>query len=658
MPPPSPALAAFTFGKGCCAALAFVATVAVSPIYAAVGDPQIGTDHPWYPGELACSTFERLFGTQARLFEHVTGTKPTTDEQKALAAWLWRNTHYFHGEEGAEDLWGKGFTKGGDLRTREYWTGLFAHGFGLCGTTHSQWTAEMNALFGHARGRGVGVAGHNSFEVFLTGGAYGAGKWALLDHDVSTVAFDEEGKALLSSAEVQKDWKRLLDRSHKPDRQHGWPVCGLHPGDGSAFREYNTAEYLAGYEGVPPIVHLRRGETMRRYLKPGLEDGKTFVFWGRNYRTGGIAGPERSLTWVNQPEKLFGSGKGVPNKAGQARYGNAVFTYRPNFANGDYREGNISEDSRMVTFEFYSPYIIGATPANDAPWGIYDPRSKNGLILRGDAACAVSVSTDQGKTWQDGGTFRDGLDLTDLVKGRRQYLLRLHADATALAASGLTITTVCQANPSTMPRLKDDGTTVQFHATGQAVISAGPNLPQAAAHVVEGAFGTPRVTLELSAPRGEQPLAIHAAAHVQSGNPPDPKVKYRIEASIDGGKTWQPVVQNWTVARQGEEPKDFWSQSMCWGSLNLPESAGGPVRVRFANDGGRSYSRGEAHLRYRPKTADATKVTFAWQEGTTPKRAAHVFPALSKADNAPATWNVPAGKNVQTQWVELEPVRP
>ena len=30
-----------------------------------VGDPQIRTDHPWYPGELACSTFERLFATQA-----------------------------------------------------------------------------------------------------------------------------------------------------------------------------------------------------------------------------------------------------------------------------------------------------------------------------------------------------------------------------------------------------------------------------------------------------------------------------------------------------------------------------------------------------------------------------------------------------------------
>src|SRR5207248_9469947 len=134
------------------------------PVLAGVGDPQVRTDHPWYPGELACSTFERLFAAQAEQYERVTGVKPTTDEQKALAAWLWRNTHYYHGEEGAEDFWGKGFGKGGDVRSREYWTGLFADGFGLCGTTHSQWVAEMQALLGHNRARCVGTDGHSSFE--------------------------------------------------------------------------------------------------------------------------------------------------------------------------------------------------------------------------------------------------------------------------------------------------------------------------------------------------------------------------------------------------------------------------------------------------------------------------------------------------------------
>ena len=120
-------------------------------LLADVGDPQVRTDHPWYPGELACSTFEKLFATQAEVYQRVTGTRPTTDEQKALASWLWRNTHLFHSEDGVEDIWAKGFGQGGDTKAREYWTGLFAHGFALCGTTHAQWIGEMEALLGHNR---------------------------------------------------------------------------------------------------------------------------------------------------------------------------------------------------------------------------------------------------------------------------------------------------------------------------------------------------------------------------------------------------------------------------------------------------------------------------------------------------------------------------
>src|SRR3954453_10174022 len=116
--------------------------------FAASADPQLKTDHPWYPGELSCSTFDRLFKTQAELYRRGTGRSADTDEDKALASWYWRNLHYAHGEEGAPDCFGNGYGDGdsggkGDWN-REYWTGLFAHGFGLCGTTHSQYTAEMD----------------------------------------------------------------------------------------------------------------------------------------------------------------------------------------------------------------------------------------------------------------------------------------------------------------------------------------------------------------------------------------------------------------------------------------------------------------------------------------------------------------------------------
>jgi hypothetical protein len=623
--------------------------------WADVGDPQVRTDHPWYPGELACSTFDRLFAAQAELYERVVGTRPVTDEQKVLASWLWRNTHYAHAEEGAEDLWGRGVATGGDLRNREYWTGLFAHGFGLCGTTHSQWVAEMEALLGHGRARGVGVDGHNSFEVFLRGGPYGAGRWALLDHDISTVIFDTGGRRLLSIAEVQKDWKRLTDRGFAPGRQHSWLVCGLDPRDGGVYRRYEVAEYLAGYAGPPPLVHLRRGETLRRYLKPGLDSGKTFVFWGRNYRTAGVPGPERSQTWVNQPERMHGSRTGTGYRPGQARYANAVYTYRPDFAGGDYREGILEEDDRHVVFEFYAPYVIAATPPDDSPWGVYAAGCKNGLVLHGRASCAVALSTDQGKTWQDCGPFHDDLDLTDRVKGRRQYLLRLGAGAPALRGSGLTMVTVCQANAAILPRLKDGGSRVSFAASGRAVVSAGPNLPQAAAHVVAGRFGSPNVTLEVASPRGEQVRAVYAAAHVLSGNPPNPGVRYHIDLSTDRGRTWKPVVKDWTVARRGDEPGDFWSQSLCWGSAEVSGGASS-VRVRFHNSSGRPYARAEAHAVYRTAGADGTKVTFAWQDDRGEHRASHVLGA-APGQGEPAAWMVQTGRDVVTRWVEFAAVR-
>jgi hypothetical protein len=632
-----------------------VILISVGAVRADVGDPQIRTDHPWYPGELACSSFERLFATQAEVYQRVVGVRPTSDEQKALASWLWRNTHYAHAEDGAENLWGRGFTGGGDLRGREYWTGLFAHGFGLCGTTHSQWTAEMEALLGHGRGRVVGVTGHNSFEVFLTGGPYGKGKWVLLDHDISTVVFDDEGRRLLSIPEVMRDWKRLTDRTFRPQKQHGWLVSGLHPDDGGSLASYSVAEYLPGYAGPPPLVHLRRGETLRRYLQPGLADGKTYVFWGRNYNTANIPGPERSHTWVNQPERMHGSHDGAGYRPGQARYGNAVYVYKPDFVSGDYREGVVEESDRHVVFEFTTPYLIGATPPNSKEWGIYESGCRNGLVLHGKAGCAVSVSTDRGKTWHEGGAFRDGMDLTDHVKGHRQYFLRLHSRAKTLAKSGLTITTVCQANSAILPRLKDNGSEVRFLASRRAIVSAGPNLKQALAHLVEGKFGTPHVTLELTCPRREKILEVHAAAHVQSSNPPRPEIKYQIEASTDGGKTWRPVVKDWTIPRRGHEPGDFWSQSFCWGSLAVDGESVSKVRVRFRNDGGKAYARCEAQLVYRAAGADATRVTFAWTDHRGDHRAAHTFTA-GQQNQERAAWQVPTGRDVQTRWVEFEPV--
>ncbi len=617
-----------------------------------VGDPQTKTDHPYYPGELSCSTFERLFATQAELYLKITGAKPKSDEEKALASWCWRNLHYWHGEEGTEDLWGKGFHPGeppGENYTRDYWTGLFSHGFGLCYTTHIQWGAEMDALLGRCRGRGTGVVGHHSFEVFLSGGAYGEGRWVLLDHDISTVVFAPDGGPMLGTLEIQKDLKKLTDRTFRPERQKNWPMCAYTPDHGLGYREFNAVVYDSGYSGPPPSVHLRRGETFRRYVRPGLEDGKTFVFWGRNYMDVGVPGPSRGATWVNQPEKFYGGLNGAGWKDGRARYANAVFTYRPDFGSGDYREGVVEEDDRHVVFEFSSPYVIAAAPPNTGPWAVYEPGCRKGLVVQGRGDCAVSISRDLGRTWKEAGRLSDGLDLTDEVKGYRQYRLRFGAGAKALAGSGLVITTVCQSSSSTIPRLKDDGSRVRFEATNQALLSVGPTLAQAQARLVEGAPGTPSLTFELAPPRQERPLRVYGAAMVDSWNPPRPNVHHRIEASTDGGQTWTPIVKDWIIVRREPEPKAVGAPTCVWGAG--PISGPAPVRVRFSNDRGQLYFRAEAHLAYETPGRDATKVTFDWTERRGAQRQSHVFPNASAEE-----WLLDTGKDVETRWVEYEPV--
>lgn len=626
--------------------LASLLLLVTLPVLASVADPQAMTDHPWYPGELSCSNFERLFQTQAALYKRVTGRDLSTDEDKALASWYWRNLHYAHGEEGKCDLFGQGFNK--TDWNREYWGGLFAHGFGLCGTTHAQWNAEMNALLGHCRSRCAGVSGHNSFEVFLTGGAYGAGKWVLLDHDISTVMFAPDGSRLIGIGEIIPQIKTLKDPSFKPDRQHGWRVAGLHDDDaGGVYTQYKVAEYLAGYAGPPPMIHLRAGESMRRYLKPGLEDGQTFVFWGMNYKQAGIPGPARDRTWVNQPEKMYNSKKGTGYHPGMARYANAVYTYIPNFADGTYKQGVVDEDSRQVTFEFRSPYVIAATPANDSKWGIYEQGGKNGLIITSKSPLAVSVSNDNGRNWSDSPAATSH-DLTDRVKGHLQYWLRFDASLDALKGAAPTIRTVCQCNSTIIPRLHDGKNRITFQSSGLALSSAGPTAPQAEARIIDGKLNSPSVTLELSAPRDEKAVRVYAASWQASGAPPREDVRYQIDYSIDGGRSWKPIVKDWQIKRRPPEPGDFWSQSFAWGDVGI-DPAAGPIRVRFSNSGGKSYRKVEAHLAYQVSKLSPATVTFAWKENGQAKTATHSYPAVPAPDS---TWSIDAGANPETVYVE------
>ena len=269
--------------------------------------------------------------------------------------------------------------------------------------------------------------------------------------------------------------------------------------------------------------------------------------------------------------------------------------------------------------------------------------------MSGRTDVAVSVSTDRGTTWHEGGNLIANTDLTDFVKGHRGYWLKLHASPGQLSASDLQITTVCQANPAVFPRLTDNGSTVSYAANGMALRSIGPERPHAASAIVDGAFDSPCVVLEFPAVHAGTPRQLYAAAHVASSNPPDSDIRYDIDWSANGGGAWQPVVEDWHIIRRDGEPDDFWSQSFCYGDISLPDATRGPIRVRFRNDGGKRFLRAETHLAYALADQNPCQVTFCWSDSSGERRTS----SRTFSQSAPDPWQIDTSDDVRMHWIEF-----
>jgi hypothetical protein len=653
-----------------------------------LGDPQLMSDHPWFPGELSCSTFERLFATQASLYKRTTGLNADTDQDRAIASWYWRNLNYYHNYTPREPYWGNpDLIETEDNRdvVREYWNGLFSYGFALCGTTHAQYTAEMQYLLGHARARTVDVTGHTSFEVFLKDAPYGPnGDWAVLDHDTSTIVFDDpksprrllnhwniaySSKAPEAVPRTESELESLLDNTHAPEGNRGWYKSGLYyprentdARDSDAMGTYNdvrSSAPLSGYSLAPPMVALRRNETLRRYLQPGL-GSKQYVYWGPNMqREAGIPGPGRDRTWVCEPERMYRAERDTETKP-VAHYGNAVYTYRPNFLAGSYRDAVISEDDKSVTFFFHSPYVIAATPPKahaQEIWAAMYPGASNGLVIRGRRAdCTVQVSTDHGNTWSKPVAMapKAQVDLTDEVKGRHAYLLRLNAPLEKLASMDIDIRTVCMANDRLMPHLKSQGSTITYQSSGKAMLSAGPSKSIATAYVSDGNFGTDNVEMTVPAPAGTRILAVYAMAQI-CPEFPDENIRYQIDCSTSRDSSWLPIVEDWQIEQHGYQTPETSSLSYCYGNRALSEPAE-EITVRFSNDGHVNYERAEVHVVYQVSRRQSLLVTFGWTESEesqdVPKTASHLF--KEDSESQALTWTIPTADVVETNWVEMK----
>jgi hypothetical protein len=615
-----------------------------------VTDPQLMTDHPLYKGELSCSTFERLFATQSEQYTRMTGRKTDTAEDKAIASWFWRGTHYFHCSLIPEP---NIFPTGKPEVTRDYWAGLFSYGFSMCQENHYQYTAEIEHLLGHAHCRAVGLGGHTSFEVWLSGQAYGKGKWVLLDQDITTILFDKEQKTMMNIEEIMKIPKNeLTNRKAKENR--GW-IPELYPGDGGLY--YSGPRFwapLSGYVCAPPTVNLRPGESLKRFPRPGFGDStnEICVFWGPS--PDGVVGPNRHTSYTENPNNYFNATARPKNQGvakNRARFGNAVFTYKPNFTDQTYKAGVVTEDESTVIFHHISPYIIAVKPLNK---NCTEAGATLGLVLNGKAICKVSVSLDGQNTFSEPVDFTDGLDLSDLVKGHYQYWLKFLAPAKDLANKDITITTRCMANGFIMPQLKGEGTQITFNSSNQAVETIGPQADIVRNNIIEGGLDKSSYIIKLKTPRGEKINSICWATRTGSGTPPKEDLAYKAEYSFDGIE-WKVLADKWKIQPPPPyDPPDTWSQSFFYGSKDISKDDLNEVQVKISNNKGRTYIMGQFSLLYDLKSASATKVTYCWEEDGKEKTESHTYLTGTKMDSS---WKIATGNDPKFKWVEMEAVK-
>ncbi len=583
------------------------------------------------------------------------GHMPASDTEKLIALWMWKCEHYMHvcdnkvylgpASPEAETL--------GWSDCRDYELTQFSFGFGLCYSVHAQMSALVARALGGdlTRVRCPTVVGHTPFE------AYVDGRWVLADFTTGMMVFEDDGKPVGVLDIVKHVDAGDTEWLTSPKRGGPYKIA-LGPA-GHTLAGYKNewhVQMLFGYNGMPIVYSLRSGETFTRYLDPGLEDGKTWVFWGRDYFTlggGPKHGPWRGETFLD--DYPVGNGK---KGRGNGYYGNGVFEYTVPLKGGKYKQGAVDQkgatlkdgvlkgktDDAYVTFEHLSPYVIAgrSIEGGDREWKLLDEKCADGAIVNGVALgkVPVSVSIDAGQTWTPVGTaegqFR--IDFTDVVKGRHVYRIRFGLTKQD-GLGALKLRTVTQISRAVFPRLKDGGTQVTYASSGQEAIHGGPS--QYLAEPLR------RKYLESDGVRVYEikaPGPIRSASGVLRASGPG-LGPWSVEFSVDGGKTWQAGVKDVTL-KEGDSEWGDGHHAYAWAEKEFPKNKSKSVLVRMGKG---NLQHCQVYATYEAKDRSPLRVTYGWDEGDQAKEHSHTI----KAGKASDAWTVPTGQGVKTKWVKF-----
>jgi hypothetical protein len=511
--------------QGAGSAFVTVALVVASSAsaWAQTGDPQLSTDHPYYPGEGAMSTPTRAVAHALAIPRGSLGS--STNRDKLIRLFLWRAEHYAHLDSPAVyNLPGVApDPNGGNVLMTEYDSlrAMFSYGFGVCGTNHAQMRAFSDEMGWADRRRGL--QGDTGYEIYVDGG------WRYVNTDQYTLHFLSNSASdhfasldqVVSTNHRYIEWNPDLGMGYRLPQAntHGnyadfAGVTGTVANRSLQWRDYyqnvwNIAAsssikmYGEGYTASPIVYRLRRGESFTRWLQPGgiVSDlGLAgLIWWG--YNGGNASGtdnaPYAKYSFVqNAPAR--DDLPGAPEEsAGGQRYGNGCFDWTPNLTNNEHLDGAAAVTGTLVTggspalrstgnstlvLEHFTPYTIAgrptdaANPANNAVDGAIVTANTVGTV-------GVEVSVNAGMTWASVGTLSGAgsqVDFTNTVKGRNQYLLRLSFnDGEGL--NSLRVRTITMLSQAVYPNLKDGSTQITYAASNTGAMELSPDLWTSAA---------------------------------------------------------------------------------------------------------------------------------------------------------------------------------
>lgn len=331
---------------------------------------------------------------------------------------------------------------------------------GIFGPTFEGILYGVDDAFHTGRSFAVKDWSHCATEIFYDN------SWHYFDIDIRGVLLKPDGTvASLEDARTQQDLWVNPQRKSEP---HFPNVSGQKAWD--IYRKTGIEYQYRWFQGSHTADFvLRPGESLTRWWQPqghrwNHRPSYTAEKWARDLlltEPVGMKPNHRDFTPWN--------------------HGNGLFEYQPDLtaASRDFAEGVVSsqglkpgkdglvltEASGEAVFSVFTPFVIVPT-INDIDNGDKDTEAS---VVTLDLAVPtkVSVSVDNGMTWQEAASLPAGaasVDLTKWVKGTYGYQLKLAATGAkdALAVSKLAIATWVQVGAISLPRLKQGSNELRY----------------------------------------------------------------------------------------------------------------------------------------------------------------------------------------------------